>query len=183
MVSPGKISPELYGPLMIVLTLAAIIPLDMHDISELSVHGSLRDTTLISTALTTSFCWWAFLSGITFWVVQHTKTFVSFVQVASILGYSMTSVCIVIGIGGITERTNIDSSTHILFYILWMAVGGLANMRLALLLIGRTPMDYNNRFKRLAVGVVPFCLNMFFMLYLHFSYHFVVEAVIDAIPV
>ena len=149
---------------MIVLTLAAIIPLDMHDISEVSEHGSLRDTTLISTALTTSFSWWIFLSGITFWIVQHTKTFVSFVQVASILGYSLTSVIFVIGLGGIVERTNVDESKHFLFYILWAIIGGLANMRLALLLIGRTPMDYNNRFKRLAVGVVPFCLNMLFML-------------------
>merc|ERR1712048_1377180 len=132
---------------MIALTLAAIIPLDMHEMADSSAVGSLKETTLISGALTTVFSYWAFITGVTFWIVQHTKTVVGFVQVASILGYSMTSICIVVGLGGITERATMETTSHILFYILWFLIGGLASIRLALLLIGRTPMDYKNRFR------------------------------------
>ena len=110
----------------------------------------------------------------------------------------MTSTCIVIGLGGITERatnSEIKNATtfsnfinNTTFYLLWIFVGGLANLRLALTLIGRTPhtaQDKNNfhhRAFRLLVGMAPFGLNMLFMLYLHFSYHYFVEAVIDSIP-
>jgi len=182
MCPPQKISPELYGPLMIVLTLAAIIPVYMHDIIDNTMGGSIRDTTLISGILATCLTYWWFGTLIVFYVSQLTKTFVTIVQTASVFGYSMSSMCIVLGVGGITERSNIDTCSHVLFFILWLLVGGVANLRLALVLMGRTPMDYQYRFKRLVVGIVPFLLNMFFMLYLHFFYHNLIETVIDALP-
>lgn len=201
MVSPKKISPELYGPLMIVLTLAAIIPFDMHHASASSNPGSLRETTIISSALITTFSYWGFATILTFWIVQQTKTLVNIVQVASIIGYSMTSTCIVIGLGGITERATNNSNNqntatssvttafnNTAFYLLWIFVGGLANLRLALTLVGRTPHvsqdknDLQHRLYRISVGFLPFFLNMTFMLYLHFTYHYFVEAVIDQIP-
>ena len=61
MCPPQKISPELYGPLMIVLTLAAILPVYMHDVVENNESGSIGDTTLISGILATCFTYFLVL--------------------------------------------------------------------------------------------------------------------------
>ncbi|CAF3725351.1 unnamed protein product [Rotaria sordida] len=163
-----NIKPELYGPSMIVFTLAAILIYQM----KLSSH-SVQDGTLIGTSFLVCFGYWI---GSSFAISSFSFVFntqLSLMQVLSINGYALFSHCIVLFLATFIH-TGYD---HLLFYGLWAIVGGIAGLRMTLIIMSRT---LNSRY-RIFLGLVITITHMFFLLYLHFAYHTMAETVAHAL--
>ncbi|CAF3176682.1 unnamed protein product [Rotaria sp. Silwood2] len=166
--SQENIKPELYGPSMIVFTLAAILIYQM----KLSSH-SVQDGTLIGTSFLVCFGYWI---GSSFAISSFSFIFntqLSLMQVLSINGYALFSHCIVLFLATFIH-TGYD---HLLFYGLWAIVGGTAALRMALIIMCRTD---NPRY-RFLLGLAIAAIHMIFLLYLHFAYHTMAETVAHAL--
>ncbi|CAF3841302.1 unnamed protein product [Rotaria sp. Silwood1] len=163
-----NVKPELYGPSMIVFTLAAILIYQM----KLSSH-SIQDGTLIGTSFLLCFGYWIGSSFAisTFSFICNTQ--LTLMQILSINGYALFSHCIVLLLATFIH-TGYD---HLLFYGLWTIVSGIAALRLALIIMFRT---VNPRY-RFLLGILIIAIHMFFLLYLHFAYHTMAETVAHAL--
>ncbi|CAF3480518.1 unnamed protein product [Adineta steineri] len=167
--SPDEnIKPELYGPAMIVFTLAAILIYQM----KLSSH-SVQDGTLIGTSFLICFGYWI---GSSFAISSMSfvcNTHLTLMQILSINGYALFSHNVVLLIATFIHTGH----DHLLFYGLWLIVGGLAAVRMMLLIMART---INPRY-RILLGLFVVAIHMFFLLYLHFAYHELAETVSHAL--
>jgi len=67
---------ELYGPLVTSLTLVAVLQMNMK-----TSNTSLEEATLIETALTTCFGYWAFLTGVIIGLSYLCSTYINKIQV------------------------------------------------------------------------------------------------------
>ncbi|CAF1323630.1 unnamed protein product [Adineta steineri] len=163
-----NVKPELYGPSMIVFTLAAILIYQM----KLSSH-SVQDGTLIGTSFLVCFGFWI---GSGFAISSFTfvcNTQLSLMQILSINGYALFSHCVVLLISTFIHTGH----DHMLFYGLWAIVGGLAAARMSLVIMSRT----TNRHHRILLGFMIIAIHMIFLLYLHFAYHQLAETVAHAL--
>ncbi|UJR21777.1 hypothetical protein I4U23_024852 [Adineta vaga] len=163
-----NIKPELYGPSMIVFTLAAILIYQM----KLSSH-SVQDGTLIGTSFLVCFGYWI---GSSFAVSSFSyvcNTQLSLMQILSLNGYALFSHCLVLFLATFIHTSN----DHVLFYGLWLIVGGLAAIRMALAVMSRT---VNPQYRAL-LGLLIAAIHMIFLLYLHFAYHQLAETVAHAL--
>lgn len=163
-----NIKPELYGPSMIVFTLAAILIYQM----KLSSH-SVQDGTLIGTSFLVCFGYWIgssfALSSLSF--ICNTQ--LSLMQILSINGYALFSHCVVLFLATFIH-TGYD---HFLFYGLWLTVSGIAALRLAMIIMSRT---VNPRY-RFLLSLLVLAMHMLYLLYLHFAYHALAETVAHAL--
>nr|XP_057920744.1 protein YIPF3 [Doryrhamphus excisus] len=162
---PQKIAGELYGPLMLVFTLVAIL------LHGMKTSGTvIREGTLMGTAIGTCFGYWVGVSSFIYFLAYVVNAQITMLQTLSLLGYGLFGHCVVL-------LVSYNVHFHFLFYALWLLLGGLSTLRMVAALlsrtVGRTP-------RLLLCGTVSF-LHMLFLLYLHFAYHKIVEGILDSL--
>ncbi|CAD5121016.1 DgyrCDS9559 [Dimorphilus gyrociliatus] len=163
-----KLMRELYGPLMLVFTLIAILLFQM----KTSDH-TVQEGTLMGTAFAVCFGYWIGTSSFV-WVLSYVcNSRIQLVQIMSMIGYALFAHCLVLGFGTIWH----SGHDHGLFYLLWLILGGLSTVKMVCILLGRT----NGQSQRLIISVFVAIFHMCFLLYLHFAYHKIVLEVSNAL--
>ncbi|XP_006813986.1 protein YIPF3-like [Saccoglossus kowalevskii] len=160
--TPQKVFGELYGPLMVIFTLVAIILMGMKSSGHV-----VREGTLMGTAFGVCFGYWIFASCLIFMLAYVCNTHITLLQVLSLTGYSLSSHCIVLFVTTVLHSTE----SHYLFYLLWLSVGGMAVLKMVTVYVSRT----SGKSQKLMLAGLVVSLHLFFMLYLHFAYHNVAE--------
>ncbi|KAL4641142.1 protein YIPF3 [Arapaima gigas] len=162
---PQKIAGELYGPLMLVFTLVAIL------LHGMKTSGTvIREGTLMGTAIGTCFGYWLGVSSFIFFLAYLCNAQITMLQMLSLLGYGLFGHCVVLFV-------TYNVHFHSLFYILWLVIGGLSTLRMVAALISRTV----GQTPRLILCGTLATLHMLFLLYLHFTYHKIVEGILDTL--
>ncbi|KAM9154393.1 protein YIPF3 isoform 1-T1 [Pangshura tecta] len=162
---PQKIAGELYGPLMLVFTLVAIL---LHGMK--TSDTIIREGTLMGTAIGTCFGYWLSVSSFIYFLAYLCNAQITMVQMLSLLGYGLFGHCI-------TLLVTYNIHFHSLFYIFWLVIGGLSTLRMVAVLVSRTV----GHTQRLILCGTLAALHMLFLLYLHFAYHKVVEGILDTL--
>ncbi|XP_064601118.1 protein YIPF3-like [Liolophura sinensis] len=162
-----RVPRELYGPLMVIFTMIALLLFQM----KTSGH-KVEEGTLMGTAFGVCFTYWLGASTFIWFLCYVCNTHMAFVQILSMVGYALFGHCLVLFLGTIIHT----SHDHLFFYILWAIVGGLSSLRMASLVISRT----SGQTQRLIVCGVLAVLHLLFLLYLHFAYHQIVEEISEA---
>ncbi|XP_073421002.1 protein YIPF3 [Dendrobates tinctorius] len=162
---PQKIAGELYGPLMLVFTMVAILLHGMKSSGTVIIEG-----TLMGTAIGTCFGYWLGVSSLVYFIAYLCNAQITMLQTLSLLGYGMFGHCIVLLI-------TYNIHFHSLFYIFWLCIGGLSTLRMVVVLLSRTV----GQTQRLILCGSIAALHMLFLLYLHFAYHKVVEGILDTL--
>ncbi|KRZ89118.1 Protein YIPF3 [Trichinella sp. T8] len=176
---------DLYGPLMLIFTLVALLLWGMKN-SDYKV----KDRTLIGTALATATSYWLFASVCLFAFCLYSSSNYSFIGVLSTVGYSMFSHCIVLAI---TEIVHLLFHSHYFFHFCALTIGSMAAGKLVLkkkyidifnffdcceMVVYFFHGAYRNWDRCVLVAVVLF-LHMGFLYYLHFGFHRVVEEITE----
>ncbi|XP_061602015.1 protein YIPF3 [Cololabis saira] len=162
---PQKIAGELYGPLMLVFTLVAIL------LHGMKTSGTvIREGTLMGTAIGTCFGYWLGVSSFIYFLAYLLNSQITFLQTLSLLGYGLFSHCLVLFV-------TYNIHFHFLFYFLWLLLGGLSTLRMVAALLSRTV----GQTPRLLLCGTLTLLHMSFLLYLHFSYHRILEGLLDSL--
>ncbi|XP_034041011.1 protein YIPF3 [Thalassophryne amazonica] len=159
---PQKIAGELYGPLMLVFTMVAIL---LHGMK--TSETVIREGTLMGTAIGTCFGYWLGVSSFIYFLSYLVNAQITMLQTLSLLGYGLFGHCVVLLI-------TYNIHFHFLFYILWLVIGGLSTLRMVAVLLSRT-VGHTPRL--LLCGSLSL-LHMLFLLYLHFAYHKIVEGLL-----
>uniref|UniRef100_A0A3B3CS69 Protein YIPF3 n=1 Tax=Oryzias melastigma TaxID=30732 RepID=A0A3B3CS69_ORYME len=163
--SGTKIAGELYGPLMLVFTLVAIL------LHGMKTSGTvIREGTLMGTAIGTCFGYWLGVSSFIYFLAYLVNAQVTMLQMLSLLGYGLFGPCVVL-------LVTYNVHFHSLFYLLWLLVGGLSTLRMVAVLLSRTV----GRTPRLLLCGSLALLHMSFLFYLHFSYHRILEGLLDSL--
>ncbi|KAK7098582.1 protein YIPF3-like isoform X1 [Littorina saxatilis] len=153
---------ELYGPVMVVLTMIALLLYQMK-----SADHKVADGTLMGSALGTCFMYWLGASGLVWLLAYVCSVRIVMVQILSMIGYGMFGHCIVLFLGTVIHT----SHDHLFFYLLWALVGGLSTLRMVCIIMSRA----SGKTERIVVMATLAALHLLFLLYLHFAYHTVVE--------
>ncbi|XP_027006086.1 protein YIPF3 [Tachysurus fulvidraco] len=162
---PQKIAGELYGPMMLVFTLVAIL------LHGMKTSGTvIREGTLMGTAIGTCFGYWLGTSSFIYFLAYLCNSQITMLQMLSLLGYGLFGHCVILFI-------TYNVHFHSLFYILWLVIGGLSTLRMVAVLISRTV----GKTPRLILCGTLSALHMLFLLYLHFAYHKMVEGILDTL--
>ncbi|XP_064476365.1 protein YIPF3-like isoform X2 [Ornithodoros turicata] len=154
---------ELYGPLMLVLTLITLLLYGM----KTSGHV-VKEGTLMGTAFGVSFGYWLGGSSLVYCAAYVSNTHVTFLQVLSSVGYALSGHCIVLTLSSIFHPVH----SHIFFYVICFLFGGLTCAKLVSMLLARTS---GSSHKILVAGVAA-ALHLLMLLYAHFAYHRTVQA-------
>ncbi|KAI4879902.1 hypothetical protein NFI96_016062 [Prochilodus magdalenae] len=160
-----KVAGELYGPMMLVFTLVAIL---LHGMK--TSDTVIREGTLMGTAIGTCFGYWLGTSSFIYFLAYLCNAQITMLQMLSLLGYGLFGHCVVLFI-------TYNVHFHSLFYILWLVIGGLSTLRMVAVLISRTV----GQTPRLILCGTLTALHMLFLLYLHFAYHKMVEGILDTL--
>uniref|UniRef100_A0A8C9CYQ2 Protein YIPF3 n=1 Tax=Phocoena sinus TaxID=42100 RepID=A0A8C9CYQ2_PHOSS len=160
---PQKIAGELYGPLMLVFTLVAIL---LHGMK--TSDTIIREGTLMGTAIGTCFGYWLGVSSFIYFLAYLCNAQITMLQMLALL--RPLGHCIVLFI-------TYNIHLHALFYLFWLLVGGLSTLRMVAVLVSRTVGPT----QRLLLCGTLATLHMLFLLYLHFAYHKVVEGILDTL--
>uniref|UniRef100_A0A8B9XFA6 Protein YIPF3 n=1 Tax=Bos mutus grunniens TaxID=30521 RepID=A0A8B9XFA6_BOSMU len=123
---PQKIAGELYGPLMLVFTLVAIL---LHGMK--TSDTIIREGTLMGTAIGTCFGYWLGVSSFIYFLAYLCNAQITMLQMLALLGYGLFGHCIVLFI-------TYNIHLHALFYLFWLLVGGLSTLRMVAVLVSRT---------------------------------------------
>ena len=158
----SAIHSELYGPLMLVLTLVAVLLFDMKH----SGH-QVRDATLMGTALFSAFVYWVGASALLFSVAMACGTEVRFAQLLSLTGYGLLGHCVVLTVG------SIHAVSSAAWFGVWCVVGGLSAARIATVLAARTP----TRRRALVMAGVAFVIPWLHIYWLRWSFHHLVSGI------
>ncbi|NP_001400980.1 protein YIPF3 isoform 8 [Mus musculus] len=118
---PQKVAGELYGPLMLVFTLVAIL---LHGMK--TSDTIIREGTLMGTAIGTCFGYWLGVSSFIYFLAYLCNAQITMLQMLALLGYGLFGHCIVLFI-------TYNIHLHALFYLFWLLVGGLSTLRMGLL--------------------------------------------------
>jgi len=162
--------PELYGPLMIVLTLVALL------LAQMKFSGTIvTEGTLMGTALVTCFGYWGIATSFIYFLAVAAQSLISFIQLSSLVGYSLFSHLLVLLMGNLEH---LAWNHDLLFWLFWLSLGGLSALRIGNVLLSRSVRTRQNFQFRLCLVIAPFVLNLTFLIYLHFRYHKMVDAVI-----
>nr|XP_061794452.1 protein YIPF3-like [Nerophis lumbriciformis] len=162
---PQKIAGELYGPLMLVFTLVAIL------LHGMKTSGTvIREGTLMGTAIGTCFGYWLGVSSLVYFLAYLLNAQITMLQTLSLMGYGLFSHCVVL-------LVSYNLHFHLLFYALWLLLGGLSTLRMVTALLSRTVGST----PRLLLCATVSLLHMLFLLYLHFAYHKMVEGLLDTL--
>lgn len=162
---PQKIAGELYGPLMLVFTMVAILLHGMKSSGTVIIEG-----TLMGTAIGTCFGYWLGISSLVYFLAYLCNAQITMLQTLSLLGYGLFGHCVVL-------LVTYNIHFHSLFYVFWLCIGGLSTLRMVAVLLSRTV----GQTQRLILCGSIAALHMLFLLYLHFAYHKVVEGILDTL--
>jgi len=155
----------LYGPLMLNLTLIAILLLGM----KLSgVH--VQEGTLMGTAFAVCFSYWFSASFFFYFLGYIYSSPLTLLRVFSIQGYSLFGVCLSLLGHCFFAGTIIDHSIVLI-------AGGLTSLSLGVLMFGNTP----NRRNGAIVGILASATHFIFLLYLKIYYASFYIVVLNAI--
>lgn len=163
-----EVPKELYGPSMVVLTLIALLLYQMK-----SADHRVEEGTLIGSAFAVCFMYWLGASGLVWFVAYVSEVRIAILQILSMMGYALFGHCIVLFLGTIIHT----SHDHMFFYLLWAIIGGLSTLRMAGIIMSRTRGPKQRLFVTGTIAV----LHLFFLLYLHFAYHTIVQEISDAL--
>ncbi|XP_012940327.1 protein YIPF3 [Aplysia californica] len=163
-----QVPKELYGPTMVVLTLIALLLYQMK-----TADHRVEEGTLIGSAFGVCFMYWLGASCTVWFAAYVCNIRFAALQVLSMMGYGLSSHCIVILLGTVLHT----SHDHMFFYLLWAGVGGLATLRMATIVMSRTR---GQKERMIVIGTIA-ALHLLFLLYLHFAYHTIVEEISDAL--
>ncbi|CAN9499539.1 unnamed protein product [Ophioblennius macclurei] len=162
---PQKVAGELYGPLMLVFTLVAIL------LHGMKTSGTvIREGTLMGTAIGTCFGYWLGVSSFIYFLSYLVNAQITMLQMLSLLGYGLFGPCLVL-------LVTYNLHFHFLFYALWLLLGGLSTLRMVAVLLSRTV----GQTPRLLLCGTLTVLHMSFLLYLHFNYHQILEGLLDSL--
>ncbi|XP_069879764.1 protein YIPF3 isoform X2 [Dipodomys merriami] len=125
---PQKIAGELYGPLMLVFTLVAIL---LHGMK--TSDTIIREGTLMGTAIGTCFGYWLGVSSFIYFLAYLCNAQITMLQMLALLGYGLFGHCIVLFI-------TYNIHLHALFYLFWLLVGGLSTLRMVSGPLNHIPM-------------------------------------------
>ncbi|KAL3841565.1 hypothetical protein ACJMK2_019688 [Sinanodonta woodiana] len=157
-----RVPRELYGPLMVIFTMIALLLLQMK-----TADHKVEEGTLMGTAFGVCFTYWIGASSFVWFLCYVCNCHMTMLQILSMMGYGLFGHCIVIFLGTIIHT----SHDHLFFYILWTVFGGISTLRMVCIVISRT----HGQTQRMIICVVIAALHLLFLLYLHFAYHQVVE--------
>ncbi|XP_068597424.1 protein YIPF3 [Brachionichthys hirsutus] len=162
---PQKIAGELYGPLMLVFTLVAILLQGMKTSDTVIIEG-----TLMGTAIGLCFGYWLGVSSLIYFLAYLLNAQITMLQTLSLLGYGLFGHCVIL-------LVSYNIHFHFLFYILWLLLGGLSTLRMVAALLSRTV----GQTPRLLLCGTLSLLHMLFPLYLHFAYHKIIEGLLGTL--
>ncbi|KAK7878322.1 hypothetical protein WMY93_031039 [Mugilogobius chulae] len=162
---PQKVAGELYGPLMLVFTLVAILLQGMKTSNTEIIGG-----TLMGTAIGTCFGYWLCVSALVYFLAYLVNAQITMLQTLALLGYGLFGHCLVLFI-------TYNIHFHFLFFFLWLLIGGLSTLRMVLVLMSRTV----GQTPRLVLCGSVAALHLLFLLYLHFSYHRIVQGLMETL--
>jgi len=153
---PQVIAADLYGPIMLALTLSAVLLMGMKTTGRVAP----REGTLTGSAMALSFGYWVSLSGVVYALGFVFNTNVTLLELASATGYSLFGYCCVLA------SSHILPGSHHDFFIAWTVIGLLSALRLGLLLRSRTP----DAKQGLLVCLCVIAVHWTYLLYLNFAY-------------
>lgn len=153
---------DLYGPVMVVLTMIALLLYQMK-----TADHKVADGTLMGSAIGVCFTYWLGASLLVWFLSYVCSLHLTIVQTLSMIGYGMFGHCLVLFLGTLIHT----SHDHVFFYFLWGTLGGLSTLRMVCIILSRV----SAKAERAAAVVVLAVMHMLFLLYLHFAYHTIVE--------
>ncbi|VDD87262.1 unnamed protein product [Enterobius vermicularis] len=161
---PSKISvaTDLYGPLMIILTLVALLLFSMK-----SSGYVVQDGTLMGTALVTCFGAWFLISLLISTMTYILSTDVTSLYIFTTFGYSLFGHCIVIFLTTVFHPLH----SHLFFYLLVFIFCFPSAARVSLFLCSKT----RDNSHKIALAATVFVLHIGYICYLHFGFHTVLE--------
>uniref|UniRef100_T1JBE2 Protein YIPF3 n=1 Tax=Strigamia maritima TaxID=126957 RepID=T1JBE2_STRMM len=145
---------ELYGPLMLVLTLIALLLFGM----KTAEH--VREGTLMGTAFAVCFGYWFGASSFVYLIAYLCNSQISYLQTLSLMGYALSGHCVVLLLGTLIH-------SHVFFYSIWAIFGGFSALKMVGVMISRTT-GYS---QRVTISAAVSSIHLLFLLYLHFAYH------------
>lgn len=161
--SPQIIVSELYGPLMVVLTLIAVMLAGMKATGQ-----TVQEGTLMGTAIGTCFGYWLGASCFFFALAYFCDTKITPIEVLSLCGYGLFGTLLCMGLSTLL----ITQATNIFFYATWGVLGVSSAFRMASVFLERTAV----RKQGITIAVVVASIHLLFILYLKFVYHKTYEA-------
>ena len=168
---------------MTVLTLVAVLQMNMK-----TSKTSLEEATLIETALTTCFGYWAAFSFVIYAAVYICSSYIntiqvrqniltgfgpwipeniSYFQIVSLAGYG---ICSHVLVSFLSEFFHYGRGPFMLF---WFTFCGASALRIGSVLASRTVGNS----QRIIILVLICIVHMSFLLYLHFSYHHIIDEI------
>lgn len=168
--TPPVIVSELYGPLMVVLTLIAVMLAGMKATGQ-----TVQEGTLMGTAIGTCFGYWIGASLFFFGLAYFCDTNLSPIEVLSLCGYGLFGTLLCMGLSTLL----ITSASNLFFYATWGVLGVSSAVRMGYVFLDRTAV----RKQGLTVAVVVASVHLLFILYLKFVYHKTYEAAAKINPI
>lgn len=150
-----RVYSDLKGPLIIVAVLAGILFYGLHNPQKTLIAE------LIATVKLTVGYWLGF-SFLAFFLGYFCQTSLSFSQLLSITGYSLTGHCLVLFIAEVLHQ----EESHGIFFFLTTVFGGLATGRLAIIMLARTPGPG----QRFVMCSTLACIHLMHLIYIHFAF-------------
>ncbi|XP_065072265.1 protein YIPF3-like [Rhopilema esculentum] len=163
---PGKpqtVPGELYGPVMVLFTLVALLLFSM----KVSEH-TVQEGTLMGTALGVCFGYWFGASSFYYFLAYLCNTHITLLQILTLTGYALFGHCLTILLTTISHH-----HSHLVFYSSMLIFGGLSSLKMVGIYVSRTWRKKNG----LIVGLIVAATHLLFLVYLHFAYHSVYEDV------
>jgi len=157
---PGKpqtVAGELYGPLMVVFTLVALLLFSM----KFNEHV-VQEGTLMGTAIGVCFGYWLGGSSIYYFIAYMCNSHITLLQIVSLTGYALFGHCVCIFIATVTHDIS-----HGVFLFCMFVIGGLSSLRMVCVYISRTW----SRQQGLIIGCSIGAIHLLFLIYLHYAYH------------
>eukprot|EP01102_Stenamoeba_stenopodia_P011464 TRINITY_DN3525_c0_g1_i1.p1 TRINITY_DN3525_c0_g1~~TRINITY_DN3525_c0_g1_i1.p1 ORF type:complete len:258 (+),score=54.41 TRINITY_DN3525_c0_g1_i1:187-960(+) len=152
---------DLYGPVMILLTLVAVMLLGM----KLS-NTAVQEGTLLGTSLVICSTYWI-LSSLTFYFLGYLFTIsITFLGFLSIFGYAMFGTCLSLLLHCFFVHTWIDHAGIFVF-------GGASSLALGVLLFAHT----HNKKNGTVIGIMASAVHFLFLLYLKIFYASIYSAI------
>ncbi|CAI5442012.1 unnamed protein product [Caenorhabditis angaria] len=156
------VSPDLYGPTMIILTSVALLLYNMKTSGIVIQNG-----TLMGTAMFTCFGSWALISGGLWLACFLLSAETPMLTILSTFGYSLTSHCLVLLLTSLFH----SSHDHLFFMLLLGIFCVPSALRMALIICSQSRIPAN----RLILIGVSIAAHLLLIIYLHFGFHVVLE--------
>lgn len=150
-----RVYSDMKGPIVIVTLLASILLYGLH-----SPQRTLVMEVLAVAKLTVGY--WLGFSFLAFFLGYFCQTSLTFSQMLSITGYSLTGHCLVL----LTAEVLHQEENHGVFFFLTAVFGGLATGRLIIIMLARTPGPG----QRLVMCSTLACIHLMHLIYIHFAF-------------